>query len=144
MLTISPRRWRRIRWLTACIALVGCARPVSPGYTGLPVYAVDVTGGARQCVASHPQLMAGRTVDATMSVANDGGWCAISVQLDGQPYASGLLTEPPARGKVYIHPVGNFTRIDYTPDAGFSGTDRFVVQLIPGNPVLRTTVTVTH
>jgi hypothetical protein len=88
--------------------------------------------------------MAGRTVEATMRVANDGGWCAISLQLDGQPYSAGLLTEPPARGKVYIHPVGNFTRIDYTPDAGFSGTDRFVVQLIPGNPVLRTTVTVTR
>ena len=110
----------------------------------MPVYAVDVTGGARQCVASHPQLIAGRSVDATMSVVNDGGWCAISVQLDGQPYAAGLLTGPPARGRVYIHPVGNFTRIDYTPDAGFSGADQFVVQLIPGNPVLRTAVTVTR
>lgn len=79
-----------------------------------------------------------------MRVANDGGWCAISVQLDGQPYAAGLLTDPPAHGKVYIHPVGNFTRIDYTPDSGFTGTDSFVVQLIPGNPALRTTVTVTR
>ena len=143
MLTISPRQWRRLGWLAACSALLGCAGPVSSGNT-LPVYAADVTGGARQCVTSHPQLTAGKTVDATMSVANDGGWCAISVQLDGQPYAAGLLAEPPVRGKVYIHPVGNFTRIDYTPDAGFSGTDRFVVQLIPGNPVLRTAVTVTR
>ncbi len=79
-----------------------------------------------------------------MRVANDGGWCAISVQLDGRPYAAGLLTEPPAHGKVFIHPVGDSTRIDYTPDPGFTGTDRFVVQLIPGYAVLRTTVTVTR
>lgn len=144
MLTFSPRRWRRILGFTACAVLAGCARPVVPGYTGRPVYAVDMTGGARHCTATRPQLTAGRTVDAAMRVANDGGWCAISVQLDGQPYSAGLLTEPPARGKVYIHPVGNFTRIDYTPDAAFSGTDRFVVQLIPGNPVLRVTVTVTR
>jgi hypothetical protein len=103
-----------------------------------------MTGGARQCVASHPQLISGRTVEATMRVGNDGGWCGISVQLDGQAYATGLLTESPARGKVFIHPVGDATRIDYTPDPGFTGTDRFVVQLIPGNAAVRTTVTVTR
>jgi hypothetical protein len=110
----------------------------------LPVYAVDLTGAARQCAASRPQLIDGRMVEATMRVANDGGWCAISVQRDGGPYEAGLLTEPPAHGSVFIHPVGNFTRIDYTPERGFSGTDGFVVQLIPGDPVIRATVTVTR
>ena len=43
---------------------------------------------------------------------------------------------------VYIHPVGDDTRIDYTPDLGFSGIDSFVVRLLPGNPVLRVNVTV--
>lgn len=79
-----------------------------------------------------------------MRVGNDGGWCGISVQLDGQPYAAGLLTESPAHGNVFIHPVGDSTRIDYTPEAGFTGTDRFVVQLIPGNAAIRATVTVTR
>jgi Bacterial Ig domain len=108
------------------------------------VFSVDMTGGARVCVASRPQLISGRTVEATMRMGNDGGWCAISVQLDGQPYDAGLLTESPGHGKVFIHPVGDSTRIDYTPDSGFVGTDRFVVQLIPGNPALGVTATVTR
>lgn len=144
MLTLSPRRWRSLLWFIAFAALAGCANRQAPGYGGLPVYAVDMTGGARQCVASRPNLIGGRTTAATMRVANDGGWCAISVQLNGRPYDAGLLTEPPAHGSVYIHPVGNFTRIDYTPDRGFSGADRFVVQLIPGNPVISTNVMVTR
>lgn len=144
MLTLSPRQWRRVLWLIGCTALAGCAaRPVAR-YTGAPVYAVDLTGGARQCAASRPQLTDGRVTAATMRVANDGGWCAISVQRDGNPYDAGLLTGLPAHGRVFIHPVGPVTRIDYTPDPGFSGTDRFVVQLIPGNPVIRTTVIVTR
>jgi Bacterial Ig domain len=147
LLKLTPRRWRRILWLTACAAacsaLAGCARPGPVSY-GTPVFSVDMTGGARQCVASHPQLISGTTVEATMRVGNDGGWCGISVQLDGQPYAAGLLTESPAHGKVFIHPVGDSTRIDYTPEAGFTGTDRFVVQLIPGNAAIRATVTVTR
>jgi hypothetical protein len=126
------------------MALAGCERPLSPVSPGAPVFAVDMAGAARQCVASHPQLISGRTVEATMRVGNDGGWCAISVQLDGQPYDAGLLTRAPTHGKVFIHPVGNSTRIDYTPDLGFTGTDRFVVQLIPGNPAIGVTVTVTR
>ena len=46
--------------------------------------------------------------------------------------------------QVYIHPVGNATRIDYTPDARFSGSDTFVVKLLPGSPVLRVSVAVTR
>jgi hypothetical protein len=41
-----------------------------------------------------------------------------------------------------IHQVGDDTRIDYTPDRGFTGTDSFAVKLIPGNAVIRITVTV--
>ncbi|HEY3848408.1 MAG TPA: hypothetical protein VGL95_14975 [Acetobacteraceae bacterium] len=77
-----------------------------------------------------------------MQVGNDGGWCAISVALDGKPYNTGLLTQPPEHGAVYIHPVGENTRIDYTPDSGFSGADAFVARLLPGAPTLRVNVTV--
>ena len=53
-----------------------------------------------------------------MQVGNDGGWCGITVAQDGKPYDAGLLTQAPEHGKVYIHPVGDATRIDYTPDLG--------------------------
>lgn len=79
-----------------------------------------------------------------MQVGNDGGWCAIHVQQDGKPYKAGLLTQTAEHGTVFIHPVGDDTRIDYTPAPGYVGRDNFVVQLIPGNPTIRVTVTVTR
>jgi hypothetical protein len=78
-----------------------------------------------------------------MTVGNDGGWCAITVtQPHGEPFDAGLLTQRPLHGKVLIHKVGDATRIDYTPDPNFTGTDSFAVSLIPGDPVIRAAVTV--
>jgi hypothetical protein len=144
LLTLSPLRCRRIVFFATCAALAGCAekpRPSAPPAT--PEFSADVVGGAKQCAAPDVTLTEGRTVDATMRVGNDGGWCAIAVQLDGKPYAAGLLTTSPEHGNVFIHPVGDNTRIDYTPELGFAGHDRFTVELIPGNPMIRVGVTVT-
>lgn len=108
------------------------------------MFAADMVGGAKQCTASKPELKPGQQASATMQVANDGGWCAVRVALDEHPYAAGLLTTPAEHGKVFIHPVGDATRIDYTPAPGYAGPDAFVVQLIPGDPSLRVAVTVTR
>jgi hypothetical protein len=85
-----------------------------------------------------------------MTVGNDGGWCAISVMQPASskesgptPYKAGLLTSRPAHGKVYVHTVGDATRIDYRPAPGYAGPDSFAVTLVPGNAVLRADVTVT-
>lgn len=145
MLTFSLRRCRRVVGFAACAVLAGCAekpRPAPPPAT--PVFSADMVGGAKQCDAPHVTLAEGKTAEAAMRVGNDGGWCAIRVQLDGKPYAAGLLNQPPEHGKVFIHPVGDDTRIDYTPELGFTGHDDFVVELIPGNPVIRVSVTVTR
>jgi hypothetical protein len=108
------------------------------------LYAIDQVGAAKSCTVPKVSLTDGKESDVAMTVGNDGGWCAISVSQSGpQPYAAGLLTARPAHGKVYIHPVGDYTRIDYTPAAGFTGTDTFSVKLLPGSPVIRATVTVT-
>ena len=32
-----------------------------------------------------------------------------------------------------MHKVGDVTRIDCTPDCGYTGTDSFTVKLIPGD-----------
>ena len=50
----------------------------------------------------------------------------------------------PSHGRVFAHHVGNNTRIDYTPDPGFVGTDSFAVRLIPGNAVFEAALTVTR
>jgi hypothetical protein len=43
---------------------------------------------------------------------------------------------------VLIHQVGDTTRIDYTPEPNFTGSDTFAVTLIPGDAVIRTAVKV--
>jgi hypothetical protein len=85
---------------------------------------------------------AGQETPAEVKVGNDGGWCGITVSDGGKPYAAGLLTTAPAHGKVLIHTVGNDTRIDYTPERGFAGVDAFVVKLIPGDAMIRASVSV--
>jgi hypothetical protein len=131
--------------LTTAALLAGCAGPPPPTASATRVYAADLAGGARQCTVGPLAPVAGREVAARMTVGNDGGWCAFKVAQPGpQPYAAGLLTEAPAHGRVYIHPVGDDTRIDYTPDGGYVGPDAFIVTLLPGRAVIRATVSVTR
>ena len=80
-----------------------------------------------------------------MVVKNDGGWCGINVAQSGpKPYDAGLLVGRPEHGRVHVHKVGDVSRIDYIPDAGFGGEDRFTVRMLPGNPALRVMVTVQY
>lgn len=126
--------------------LAGCTpqAPVAAG-SNRPVYSIDLSGGARQCTVNPFAINPGRESDANMTVGNDGGWCDIKVHQTGpEPYDAGLLTTEPAHGKVYIHQVGDDTRIDYTPDRGYVGPDSFRVTLLPGRPVIRVAVNVTR
>ena len=138
---------RRAAALGLAALLAGCASRPPPAKPGPRVYAIDLQGGAKRCTVRDPKLTDGKTSDVAMTVGNDGGWCAIQVSRPGdpaepQPYAAGLLTTPAAHGRVYIHTVGAMTRIDYTPNAGFVGTDRFTVTLLPGRPAIVARVTV--
>ena len=125
------------------LLLQGCGEKPSASQAPQPrLFASDFQGAAKSCTASKPELTPGKDATATMTVGNDGGWCAISVTDGGKPYATGLLIGQPSHGSVYVHPVGNATRIDYTPDSGFAGDDAFTVRLLPESPVLRVSVTV--
>jgi hypothetical protein len=139
---------RRAAWVALALAgavLQGCMeKPASTAQQSQTrLFASDFQGGAKSCVVPKIKLDAGKEFSASMQLGNDGGWCGITVALDGKPYSAGLLTQAPEHGNVYIHPVGDDTRIDYTPDMGFSGADTFVVTLLPGKPELRVGVTVT-
>ncbi len=79
-----------------------------------------------------------------MQVSNEGGWCGITANRGGAAFDSYLLDVRPVHGRVFAHRVGGNTRIDYTPDRGFVGTDQFAVRLIPGNGVIQGAVTVTR
>jgi len=126
-----------------CAMLAGCAAKPMPPAPQSRVFASDLVGGAKRCTVPPVSLVDGKDSPTTLAVGNDGGWCALGVQRNGKAFAAGLLTQAPAHGKVFIHPVGDVTRIDYTPDRGFAGTDGFVVKLLPGEPVIRATVAVT-
>ncbi|HEX3350296.1 MAG TPA: hypothetical protein VHS58_19575 [Acetobacteraceae bacterium] len=129
--------------LGAALLAQSCAQPPPPVSTARR-FASDLTGGAKNCVVPKEiRLAAGKPADVKMVVGNDGGWCAISVsQSSGKPFGAGLVTAPPAHGSVYIHTVGDVTRIDYTPAPHYAGADAFTVQLVPGNPAIQTAVTV--
>ena len=129
-------------WLcVAAIALLcqGCVVR-QPGWSG--IFAIDATGGAKTCVAAAASPADGQAVLVQMQVSNEGGWCGIIANRGGAAFDSYLLVARPAHGTVFAHHVGANTRIDYTPDPGFAGADKFAIRLIPGNAEIQAAVTV--
>lgn len=127
--------------------LAACAQPQSgpaAPQSKRPIFAADLQGGAQLCtVQDEPKLVDAQQTDVPMTVRNDGGWCGVRVSRPGpEPFDAGLLTSRPSRGRVHVHSVGDWTRIDYTPDPGFSGADSFVVRLLPGSTSVKVNVTV--
>jgi len=143
MIRLNAHNW--ILLGLAALAVAGCAqnRPAAQSTTRL--YAIDQTGAAMSCAVSPaPVVVAdGKTTEVGLTVGNDGGWCAITVNQGGKPFAAGLLTTRATHGRPYVHTVGDATRIDYTPDAGFAGSDSFAIRLTPGDATVKVTVTVT-
>jgi hypothetical protein len=144
-LTIRAISLRRAAWPLAALAaaalLQACNTPRQTA-SGTRLYANDLAGGARLCTVPDVSVTAGKESAVPMIVGNDGGWCGVTVAQGGRPFAAGLLATRPSHGKVYVHPVGDATRIDYTPDVGFTGSDSFVVRLVPGDGSVRVAVTV--
>ena len=147
MNTAQPVR-HRSAWLILALAgllLPSCSdnKPAASQASTARVFAVDMKGAAAICDAQKLGVPAGQAINTAVKLGNDGGWCAMTVtQVDGKPFATSLLTTRPEHGKVLIHRVGDATRIDYTPDRGFTGADVFVVQLLPGDATIRANVTV--
>ena len=126
----------------SALVLQACAQ--RPPASGTRMFQADLVGAAKNCSAEKVTPAAGQETPVTLKMGNDGGWCAITVDNGGKPFDAGLLMTEPAHGKVYIHSVGDETRIDYTPSARFVGSDAFAVKLLPGGAVLRATVAVSQ
>ncbi len=124
-------------------ALAGCAEPTRTASTAR-TYFVDQQGRAQLCtVPGDVALSPDRPAEASMLVGNDGGWCGIEVSQPGpRPFAAGTVVARPAHGRLHIRTVGDVTRVDYIPDRGFAGSDRFAVAMVPGGAQLRVAVTV--
>ncbi len=122
--------------LLAPAALAACAKNDAPlSQSTRPIYAADMIGAAKSCtVPDNPRLVDAQQTEVPMTVGNDGGWCGLRVSRPGpEPFDAGLLTSRAAHGRVRVQSVGDWTRIDYTPDAGFAGEDSFVIRLLPGS-----------
>lgn len=127
--------------------LAACAKPPAPTVTSsrLPVYAVDLQGKASLCTVPNdqPRLTDAQQTEIAMTIGNDGGWCGANVSKPGpEPFDAGLLTARPANGRARVQSVGDYTRLDYIPDPGFTGTDSFTVRLLPGSTSVKVNVTV--
>ena len=137
----------RMAWialLTSGGLLAACSNSAGPAGSTQRVYAADVAGAAKVCDAPAITPAGGAVTNATIKVTNDGGWCGLRLRQAGtKPFDAGLLLTRPEHGSVLIHEVGDDTRIDYTPDRRFAGSDSFTVKLIPGEERLKVAVTVT-
>ena len=125
--------------------LAACAKPQPAALQSTrPIYAIDMMGAAKLCtVPDDPKLVDAQQTEVAMTVGNDGGWCGVKVSRPGPaPFDAGLLAARPDHGRVQVHSVGDWTRVDYTPDPGFAGTDAFTVRLLPGSTTLRVNATV--
>lgn len=141
-MTISARPILLATLPALALFAAGCEQ--RPGPAAARVYAVDLAGKARTCTVPDVKAEPGKPADATMSMSGEGGWCGIPMrQANGRHYGAGLVQARPQHGAVHVHIVGDDTRVDYTPDTGFTGADKFSVRLIPGNVVLNVAVTVT-
>ncbi len=115
-----------IAMLAAAAALAGCATKPAPNEQG----AVDLQneGIAKTCTPS--TVDPASATPATIAMTNDG-WCGLfAAEKDGQPFKLGLVTRRPAHGRLYIQPVNQRTRIEYTANSGYVGPDSFTVTLV--------------
>ncbi len=143
----GPGATRCFAWLALLLTstlLQACGPNAAPAGSRLRIFAADMTGAAQSCEAREIAPAPGQTIEAAMKLSNDGGWCGLLAHQDGpKPFEAGLLELRPGHGTVLIHEVGDNTRLDYTPDRGFSGTDSFAVKLIPGDAKVNISVVVT-
>lgn len=115
-----------IAMTATAVAVAGCApqRPPAPAATA------DLNVGiAKTCTPSPVDPSSGSGGSATISMTNDG-WCAIRTKdKDGKPFKFGLVKAKSQHGRILIQKIGGETRVEYTPENNYVGTDRFSVAL---------------
>ena len=129
----------------AVLALQGCAQP-----TPQPTVVIDALndGIAKTCTFSPMQPKPGATVEATITMTNDG-WCAYRASVKtGQAYELGLVKQRPMHGELLIRKWNGETRVEYTPAASYVGPDQFSAALRSGDgtpdALVKVAVTVTR
>lgn len=111
--------------LAAVLALSACA----PRPPGLQASDPRNDGIAKVCTPTNPDMSKPGPFTAAIAMSNDG-WCGVSaVDRSGKPFSLALVRVRPSHGRVFNQEVANVRRIEYTPDAGYTGADSFTVAL---------------
>jgi hypothetical protein len=131
--------YRLIAAAAAVVALQGCASKPAPP----PVPTEDLNIGiSKTCTFTPVQPAAGSSVNSSLTMTNDG-WCAVrTTEADGQPFQLGLVRQRPAHGTMLVQKLGGETRLEYTPNPGYTGTDSFTAALRPKSGAADATVRV--
>ena len=120
--------YRLILAAVAVLALQACAPRPTP-----QTVEVDPLneGIAKTCTYSPVQPTPGASVEANITMTNDG-WCAFRASEKlGSAYLLGLVKQRPQHGELQIRKWNGESRVEYTANPGYTGSDRFTVALRP-------------
>jgi hypothetical protein len=132
----------------AAVLLAGCApKPLPPAPPTPPLPPHLGPPAAAYCLVAPFTVADGGSVNVSMALNNDGGYCAATLTASsGRPYDAPLETVPPQHGTAHVVKYNGKTSIEYVPEPGFTGHDAFTVRLIvrgmPGYTTLQVAVTV--
>jgi hypothetical protein len=116
--------------LAAVLALSACA----PKPPVLQASDPRNDGIAKVCTPTNPDTSKPGPYTAAIAMSNDG-WCGVSaVDSSGKPFSLALVRVRPSHGRVFNQEVANVRRVEYTPDAGYTGADSFTVALRSSQP----------
>jgi hypothetical protein len=91
---------------------------------------------ARACTVAPFQVTDGGTAAVSMTLSNEGGYCAATLTAaSGKPYDAPLVPTLPLHGTPRVIKYNGHTSVEYIPNVGYVGHDSFVVHLeVRGKP----------
>ncbi len=130
------------------VLVAGCQPPAAPPPAApppLPPHAGPPP--AAVCQVAPFSVPDGGTTNVSLTVSNEGGYCAAKLTAaNGNPFDAPLVPVLPLHGTPRVIKYNGQTSVEYTPNAGYTGHDSFVVKLIlrgkPGYTTLNMSVTV--
>ncbi len=132
--------------LVLALLLSGCAKPPAP-VAEAPPPPLPLHRGpplAALCTVAPFHVTDGGTAAVSMTVSNDGGYCAATLMAgNGQPYDAPLVPARPLHGDETVVRYNGKTSVEYAATPGYAGPDSFTVRLILRGQSGYTTLNVT-
>lgn len=116
----------------ASLVVCGCQKPPAPVAEAPPPLPPHLgPPPAAICNVAPFKVADGGTTPVSMTISNDGGYCAASLTAaSGQPFDAGLVPAKPLHGDETVVRYNQKTSIEYAAKRGYAGHDGFTVHLI--------------